>query len=443
MTGQQRRAAPHRTTHPAMAPRPRSALLFWAFLACPAGSFATTTLNVSADYQHQSNSNIWDLAPGAPPIFHPNDPKRGDSYNAYGGTLAAGFDWSRQSISINIDGHDYKYEHFTDLDHQEYKLSGDWNWAVGPVLDGSFGANRNRNMVPFYDYIGTQIGTPQVNAAVLSIQTTQAEHAKFNIHVGADWRLETTLTTSKSDSPRPGLPHLSLREDTGQEALKYTGQAGLTAGIAAQYVRGTYSGADQAADPNFIPIGAQVIDPHYTQVGGQFTASYSLNPASSLDAAAGYSRRTSANGIDNLSGATGSLAYRRNLTAKTRVKLELSRVLNSYITNAGSEIDTSALFQLDWEATRKISLSTRYSYTYSKLPNQALGGTDRVDHFRIAQIGVNYRPFRWLEIGPYARWETRTSGLSNFEYSTNIYGINGYLRWQNGAASLAPGPGGR
>src|SRR3954468_19429613 len=149
MTGQQRRAAPHRTTHPAMALPRRSALLFWAFLALPAASFATTTLDVSADYQHQSNSNIWDLAPGAPPIFHPNDPKRGDSYNAYGGTLAAGLIWSRQSLSINIDGHDYQYQHFTDLNHQEYKLSGDWNWAIGPVLDGSFGANRNRNMVPF------------------------------------------------------------------------------------------------------------------------------------------------------------------------------------------------------------------------------------------------------------------------------------------------------
>jgi len=443
MNGQQRRVAPRRTTPTASASRPRNAVLFWVLLTLPGSSFATTTLSVSGDYQHQSNSNIWDLAPGAPPVFHPNDPKRGDSYNSYGGSLAAGFIWSRQSITFNIDGHEYQYQHFSDLNHQEYKLGGDWNWAIGPVLDGSIGINRSRDMVPFYDYIGTQIGAPQPNAAVLSIQTTQAEHARFNIRVGADWRLETTVSTSKSNSPRPGLPNLTLREDTGQEAIKYTGQAGLTAGVGATYIRGTYSGADQAADPNFLPVGAQVIDPHYHQVGAQVTASYSLNPASGLDAAGGYSKRTSANGIDNLSGLTGSLAYRRALTAKTRVKLELSRVLNSYITNAGSEIDTLGTVQIDWEATRKIGVSARYSYTYSELPRQGLAGEDRVDHFRIAQIGVNYKPFRWLEVGPYARWETRTSGLSTFEYSTNIYGINAYLRWANGASSLAPGPGGR
>jgi len=444
MNGQQRRATPHRTTCPAFPSRPQRALLFWALLMLPAAGFATTSLSVSGDYQHQSNSNIWDLAPGAPPVFHPNDPKRGDSYDSYGGTLAAGFIWSRQSITVNIDAHDYQYEHFTDLNHQEYKLGADWNWAIGPVLDGSIGANRNREMVPFYDYIGTQIGTPQPNATVLSIQTTQAEHAKINLHVSADWRLETSLSTSKSDSPRPGFPNLTLREDTGQEAIKYTGAAGLAAGVSYQYIRGTYSGVDQTADPNFIVPGPAVliIDPHYHQTSLQGTASYSLNPGSSLDAAAGYSKRSSANGIDNLSGFTGSLAYRRNLTAKTRVKLELSRVLNSYITNAGSEIDTSGLFQIDWEATRKVSVSARYSYTYSSLPNQGLAGQDRVDHFRIGQIGVNYKPFRWLEIGPYARWETRTSGLANFEYSTNIYGINGYLRWANGAGALA-GPGGR
>ena len=436
MTGQ-----PLRKTLAMMHSRQGRLALLGALLSLPASSFAITTLSVSGDYQHQSNSNIWNLAPGAPPIFHPNDPKRGDSYDSYGGTFDMGYVWSRQSLTFHIDGHDYKYEHFDDLDHQEYKVSGDWNWAIGPVLDGSIGANRNRDMVPFYDYIGTQIGAQQPNAAVLSLQTTQAEHARFNIRVGADWRLETLVSTSTSDSPRPGLPHLSLREDTGQEAIKYTGAAGLTAGIAATYVRGTYSGADQAADPNFIPVDAQVIDPHYHQVAFQGTASYSLNPGSALDGAAGYSKRTSANGIDNLSGLTGSLAYRRNLTAKTRVKFELSRVLNSYITNAGSEIDTSGLFQIDWEATRKIGVSARYSYTYSELPRQGLGGDDRVDHFRIAQIGISYKPFKWLEVGPYARWETRTSGLETFEYSTNIYGINGYIRWQNAAAGLG-GPGG-
>jgi hypothetical protein len=441
MTGQQRRATPHRTTPTAAAPRPRSSLLFWVLLTLPCGSFAATTLDVSADYQHQSNSNIWDLAPGAPPIFHPNDPKRGDSYNAYGGTLAAGFVWSRQSITVNIEGHDYQYQHFTDLNHEEYQLAADWNWAIGPILDGSLGATRSRDMVPFYDYIGTQIGNQQIDAAVLSIQTTQAEHLKFNIHVGADWRLATSLNTSQSNSPRPGLPNLSLREDTAQESLLYTGQAGLTAGLAAQYVRGSYSGVDQNV---LIASGVDVVDPHYHQYGVQFTANYSLNPASSFNGAVGYSKRSSENGIDNLSGITGSIAYLRNITAKTRIKLELSRVINSYITNAGSEIDSSGSFQIDWQATRKISLNARYSYTYSELPNQGINGTDRVDHFRIGQIGIDYKPFKWLEFGPYARWETRTSAVSNFEYSTNIYGINGYLRWQNGASALAaPGARGR
>jgi hypothetical protein len=398
-------------------------LLPAVLLAPGCGLAAALDLTVDGGVQRESNSNVFALAPGQPTTLRTGDPKRGDSYESYGGSLTATYLLSRQSLTLNIDGHEYRYEHYGELNHSEYRLKGIWNWKVSRLVDGALEVNRHRQMVPYYNYAGTLtnfgVVPPQTSRSQLSLQTDQVERASINIHMTPNWALATGGSSSQSDSPRPGLPSLSLKENSAEVAVKYTRGNGWNGSVSTQYTDGKYTGAGV--------LGA----PTYSQYHGQFSAAYSRNPASTIDFAAGYSKRRSSDGFDNNHGFVGFLGYDRKLSAKTTMKLELSRSLNSYISTAGSELDTAASASLSWSATHKVSITAGYSYTYSQLPQQGFGAGDRIDHFRTAKASLDYRPFKWLYIQPYARWETRTSDFQFAQYSTDVYGIAFAARWQN------------
>jgi hypothetical protein len=397
-----------------LGPGPMLALLA-ALPACEP-AFAQLTISTEADVQHQESSNVFDLPPGQSPTGY-GSTSRSDSFNAYGGSINASYDWSRQNLDVNLDAHEFRYDRFTDLDHDEYKLNGTWNWKAGDIFEGSVGIYRTRSMVAFYDLVGP--GLPAQTAGTeLSVQTTQSENASLAIKVTPDWRIEAGASNSDSDSPRTGEPNLSLRETGTTGALKYTGEAGLAAGVSASYSDGQYKGTDGSLEPS------------YHQSSAQFVATYSLTQSEIVNFAAGYTSRNSADGLDDTSGATGSLSYQRDLTGKTSFKLSVSRGINSYITTTGSEIDSSAGLSLNWQATYKIAVSPSYTYTYSDLPRQGLNGADRLDHFRTFQINIDYKMRDWLEFRPFARWETRTSDLVGAPYSADIFGINAYIRWQ-------------
>ncbi len=380
-----------------------------AALAACEPALAQLTLSTEADVQHEESSNVFDLSPGQLPPATYGTTQRSDSYNAYGGSVNASYDWSRQNLNLNLDVHEFRYDRFSDLDHDEYKLNGAWNWKAGELFEGVLGIYRTRSMVAFYDLVGTE----------LSVQTTQSENASVRIKVTPDWRVEAGASTSDSDSPRTGEPNLSLRETGTTAALKYTGAAGLAAGISASYTDGQYKGADSSLEPS------------YHQSTAQFVATYTLTNAEIVDFGAGYTSRVSADGLDNISGTTGTLSLQKDLTGKTSFKLSLSRAVNSYITNTGSEIDSSAGLSFNWQATFRIAVSPSYTYTYSELPRQGLDGADRLDHFRTFQLNIDYKMRDWLEFRPFARWETRTSDLIGAPYSASIFGINAYVRWQN------------
>jgi hypothetical protein len=387
--------------------------LLAAILLIPGISLAQLKFTTQANVEYQNDSNTFDLAPGlAPPTG--NTTERGDSYVAYGAGATVNYTLSQQVFTFQLQGNEYQYNRFTELNHDDYSLGGDWEWKIGRLFDGSIAVNRDRQMVAFSDFVSTQT-TPQTYE--LSLQTDQNEHFIGNIHITPLWTLQGGATASRSDSPRPGQPDLSLMEDTGMASLRYGGVGALQFGIAGQYSTGTYSGRASTTDSN------------YHETAEQLVATYSVSPQSTFDFSIGNSKRSSVNGLDDLSGVTGHLSLQRALTGKTSIKLQILRTINSFITDAGSEIDTTGSVQLTYSATRKITVNATYGYTYSNLPNQGLAGADRIDHFQTTDVTIDYQITKWLDFQPYARFQTRTSDLPGAQFSADIYGIRAHVNW--------------
>ena len=407
-----------------------------ALLVSPVSALAELAMTVGGNVQYQYDTNVFDLQPGFPTPFGVSS-GYSDSFIAYGGKLDASYLWSQQQFYATVVGTEYHYDRFTELDHYEYTLDGGWDWKIGRLWDGVLDVERIRSMVSFWNVIGTS----------LVIQTEQRETGRAGVQVTPDWRAEFTGITRKVNQPQatanpltatePPAPatttitDLTLTETSGQAAVKYTGTAGVTAGVSGTYLKGSFSN-----------VGPLVVAPSYTQTSGALTATDVVTGLSTFRGQIGYSRRSSDSGINNISGATGELDYQRTLTGKTSVEVDLTRQINAYLTNDASEIDSVAALTATWQATYRIGVVLGYTFTYRQLPHQGTtlvdgvivgNGTQQMEYLNMPSLTVTYAPVPWLILKPYVNYQTRSS--QNFvggNFDATVVGLQFTLQLQRG-----------
>src|ERR1700689_1150033 len=88
--------------------------LIWVLLPVSARAELTTTASVTGQYE--SNSNVYDLQYGYP-LPATTDYRHSDTDYAYGGNIQLRYLWSQQVFYASATGHEYRYDHFTQLDH--------------------------------------------------------------------------------------------------------------------------------------------------------------------------------------------------------------------------------------------------------------------------------------------------------------------------------------
>lgn len=380
------------------------------FAQVPWPCLAAATIDTSATARYEYNSNVYDLQGGypAPGTF---DYQHWDTLFTYGAALDFDYLWSQQKLFATLSTTDFRYDHFTELNHNEYNLDAGWNWKLGRTLDGTLEVLRTHAMVPFTN----------VENAEFALQTEQRESAKIGDAISPDWRIEGSGYYHTIDQTFFNAPDIDLTESFGQVAVNYVGVAGLTSGLSAGYDAGKYTGASAASNPS------------YRQSTVALVATYEPTGRSTFNGALGYSDRTSASSVNAISGFTCKIDYVNALTGKTAVEIQLSRVINSYIANISSEIDSVAALNVRWQATYRIGVLAGYSWTNRDLPGQgnAPVGSERIDHLEYASIQMDYEPVRWLSIRPYINLQTRSSNFVGGNFNATVYGLYFTVQWQN------------
>ena len=381
--------------------------------ACP----AEVTVAASATTRYEYDSNVFDLQSGFP-VPGTVDFRRSDTLFTYGAALDTSYLWDQQRLFAKLTTTEFHYDHFTQLNHNEYNLDGGLNWKLGTALDGTLEVLRDRSMVAFTNVVDAEF----------VLQTEQRESAKIGYAFLPDWRIEGNGYHGTISQTFQSQPSLDLAESSGQVALKYVGRAGLTSGLSAAYTLGDYTGASAEFNPS------------YRQTTISLVANYVPTSRSTINGVVGYSNRTSGSAVNTISGVTGELDYENRLTGKTSVQMQLSRLISSYIANVSSEIDNVAALTLRWQATYKVGLESGYTYTYRQLPGQGnapLGG-DRSDHLQFASLKIDYEPARWLSIRPYVNLQTRTSNFVGANFNATVYGLYFTVQWQNHPEQFKP-----
>ncbi len=366
--------------------------------------------------QAEYNSNVFDLSSPSQAIVENGEARRDDMVLRYLGGAAASYQMGQQKLHGAIEGRRFNYEHFNQLDHDEYLLDGGLDWALSSDLDGALDYRQERRMASFADR----------NTSQLVLERDRAAAAKVNLKLTPEWLLQGGVKNHQLDSPIQGIPMFGLSENSANAALSYLGFGTLSAGLYAEYLRGEYRG---------VP-GANKFD----QTTLDLTAAYSISGLSDINAKLGYTqRKDQQSGTGSVSGYTGSLTYSRKLSGKTAANVQLFRRISSYTAGASSVVETGASADVNWRPTLKLAVSLDYSLTNSTLQGQGVSGTNesnRRDQYQITTLKTTYQALEWLWIEPFASYENRDSNIEIDGFNTAIVGIN--IRISFGGSTSAP-----
>ncbi len=371
----------------------------------PVVSMGQSTVTPYAAENIVHDSNIFDLSSSGPSPVGKNGPTFEDTYLESRAGIDGTYLFDRQKLYGTAEFRRFVYDNFTSLDHNEYMLDGGLRWKLLSTWDGALEYRHEQRMVQFLDLAqGTD----------LILETENNAEASANVTMTPEWRLESRARYVTLDSPRADIPGLSLQQDSLHEGLRYLGVSNLSAGIDAEYLKGKFLNDPTAENPNY----------HQSTVAA--AATYIVSGFTNFTGYVGYTNRTDpTNSGQGLSGVTGNIIYQHSLTGKTSVNVQLARAITSYVTTGGTELDTSAAVSLNWQATYKIAVKAGYSYIHSEYPQTPDGGffIDRIDHFQIGNLEMDYQVLRWLSIRTYGRYQTRHSTDVTYTFNGTMVGI--------------------
>ena len=370
----------------------------------PVAAYAQVHITPYVASQAEYDSNVFDLSSTGQALVENGETRRDDIVLRNLGGVTGSYQLGQQKLSATAEGRRFNYEHFTQLDHDEYLLDGGLNWALSNDLDGAVDFRQERSMASFADRNTTQ----------LALQRDRAAGTRVNLMLTPEWMLQSGIKTHELDSPIQGAPSFGLSENSVNFAANYLGFADFSAGLYAEYLRGEYKS---------VP-GATTFD----QATLDLTSTYSISGFSEVNAKLGYTQRKDQQGdTGSASGYTGSISYKRKLTGKTAAKVELFRSINSYTAGANSVIEAGGSASINWQPTYKILVSVEYALTDSTFQGQGAPGStnsNRKDQYQLTTLKVTYQALQWLWIEPFASYENRNSNIDIDGYNAAIAGID-------------------
>jgi len=377
-------------------------------IAAAHSALAQAVFNPYVDAHYEHDSNVFRAPNSEANIVAFGDPKLDDTDLKSVIGMDAKYLWSEQKLTATVEGRRFIYDHYSNLDHNEYLADVALNWQLTSLLDGLLEARQEQTMAQFSLNNSTQ----------LTIDVDRKINLTANLNFNPDWRLETGVYDRNLKSPLQFYPDL-IEKDVGTHlGLLNRSQSNLTYGIIADHISGSYENAPT--------VGS------FNQTSAQLTLRYTASGLSTFNGAVGYTKRDQDVAGGNISAVTGLIGYTRQLTPKTNVTVNVSRNINSYLAAGGSEIDLSSSVAVTWQATYRIGVTATVGYLHSTFEGQVIPGSNaagRVDKLPTESLKVIYQPLRRLQLQAYLNNSSRSSNVAEDNFSDSIVGIEAKFTW--------------
>jgi len=319
----------------------------------------------------------------------------------------------RQRLRLDARGDYYKYDHFSDLDHAAYAVSGDWLWEVGNNLAGTLGAG----------YVQRQAALSETQTDRLDLvkSWTASGTAAYLITPGLrvrgglsglkDERTQTVKTEANAVSGTAAVEYVSpLLNTIGLEYRNTHGQAPVAVGT--------------TANTDYVEQELAVVATY--ALGAQLRASGRLGHTSR-----DYDQETSTQ--HNFSGPTGRMRLEWLPGYKTILGFEAYREPQSVVDVAASHMIVGGVsFGPRWAVTNKAvlgALLVRERRRFDGDPSTAGGTTLRDELIQLARISFGWEPVRFWQLSAAFDHGERESNVVGRDYKFNAVMGNIAYAW--------------
>lgn len=294
------------------------------------------------------------------------------------------------------------YRRLSNLDHNEFQWLGGMDWKLGSALDGNAEYKTGRHMVAEENR-----ATP---STTLDFETDHTARGSVNLMVAPQWRVESRVDWAEQDSPSPDA-RFHLDETKYTLGGKYLGFGAINTGLQAQYLTGDFTDAIQSGP--------------YRQINLDYTLDYKNGSLSQLSLLLGGSRRRGRDGkAESFEGFTGELHYKRFISGKTTMGVDLFRRVQSYAVLADYVAETGGDVSMNWQATPKIFVNLLASYI-----DDSFKLSSREDQLALAELGLNYQPLPWLSIKPAVQYENRQSNQALYSFVDTVVSLKAKVQF--------------
>lgn len=332
-------------------------------------------------------------------------------HRAEGGLLLEAL-LSQQKLIANLNFNRTQFKRYDLLDNNGKDLLAQWNWRIGPHVEGNLGKSYVQSLSQFVEFHDLQ----------RNLRTQQREFLDAAWLFHPEWRIRGGASRATLDYNLLSQRSLDRTEDTGELGIDYLAPTNSTIGLQLRHIRGEFPYPQQ--------LGSILIDNSYTQNEVKAKIKWTLSGKSQLQFLGGRVKRQ-----HDFFPARDSNTSNARLIANWVPSAKIGITLNTWQeTGAVEDLTASYTFNqgvsLDsrWDMTSKIRLELQLrheSRDYQGDPTFTwLAPTERKDIYRTASFTWLYTPLQHLKTGLMVQHEQRDSNISYYSYRANSAMIN-------------------
>jgi len=347
-------------------------------LAAVAGQGDALRLYAGVAYGHDDNLL---RVPDDGPAF---DGARADSWLQREGGVLFDQSWGRQRVSIVARLSRTTFEHFRQLDYDGKDMRAAWYWQLGDRLEGQAGTTYAQTLAPYTDVLSSE----------RNLLRSQGRFAEGTWRFQPSWRLRTGFRRDTYEYELFTQRYNNRTEHAREVELAYLPGSGSKAGLVARRITGTYR------FPR--PVGDLALDGGFTQDELKARVTWRATGSSTVDAAAGYTRRAqAAPGASRDGGMTGKVKAVFEPRGRMRYEASMWRdfapiesTVVSYTMNRGIGLGAR------WDVTERIRVDAGAAHErrdYNARTTPATAGAMR-DAVRTRTLSATWMPRPGAEV---------------------------------------------
>ncbi len=373
-------------------------------------------LTLSVGYTWQTDSNLFRLSDSANVQSVTGQSSAAETIGVT--TVGLGFvtRQSLQTLSLNLNLVDYRYQKFSYLSFTANNFNAAWQWAITPRLTGAVSTDRKETLNSFADFTGYGQRNQRLD-------TTTRFDATYMLD--GPWRLIAGTSTTRQQNQLAQVTGSDYTTRAVDGGVRYVFGSGSTLSYQMRVGKGTYL---NRTVPN-----TSLQDDQYTQIDNDLRLRWDWGGGTAANANLTHINRTHPlYGQRDYSGFNSGVGLDWTLTGKTSLNLAYSHVLEPYAANNSNYSSTDRIsVGPAWQISPKVGVRLKHDWaqrSYLGSPTNT-ASSNRQDITRDTTLSVTWQADDKLTLSTTLQKASRGVNQAKLDYDSTMLFVNAQLTY--------------